>query len=667
MEPRARGERLDVQQLSPAIRWLTLASPVLIMVVAAVGVWAGVNSHGLPAALAGVVLGLIVAFLPGEVVRAGLVPLGRLGLAVLPLALPLIVIVLVGSPALPTAVQLVAIPLLILIAWRLILVREWPDFRAAVADFWTFAKGVAAGLKQRHLVRDLVLTALFAAVLVALFVFLFPRADNANQFRDRPGTSTVILAVGTDLWLFAIVFRLIGFGTSLLRLIVGSLAIALIAWGALWLGILPGYDTFSWAGTPLLVAFLALGAFTIVAEGAAAFSPVARKWVERLSVKEDRGRWAAALGYGAAVLAALALAVAGVASAIEVRQVTKAEVAGGGADKTERVIPPAHQSNRVLARTYAPTLVFTPGERWWPVRTSVFSHDPGAELIGRYVLPGDNPPTKLPKRCPNLVPEPCFDLTIHCGDGSNCADPPGHPKRAVYVRIIRDKPGAVARRGPDPFDTPAGRFEDSPTILIQYWLFYRYNDWSRPVLTGRLSERHEGDWEAITVGLSNSRPLFVGYSEHCGGYWRPWGGVKVGENPTGPKLNPLVAVAQGSHANYAESQERRSPDWAGCAGLPDQTTTLLSYASNIRDKTEDGPTWRPTGSSLIIVKRGRPPMNFPGRWGLDTKTELLNSRRHTLAKSAGGPETPSLQPLWINPFGQIFCSPHWRPRECPKQ
>ena len=46
-----------------------------------------------------------------------------------------------------------------------------------------------------------------------------------------------------------------------------------------------------------------------------------------------------------------------------------------------------------------------------------------------------------------------------------------------------------------------------PSTLIQYWYFYRYDEWSTPVLGGRLLQRHEGDWEAVMVGLSDTQQI----------------------------------------------------------------------------------------------------------------------------------------------------------------
>ena len=111
--------------------------------------------------------------------------------------------------------------------------------------------------------------------------------------------------------------------------------------------------------------------------------------------------------------------------------------------------------------------------------------------------------------------------------------------------------------------------------------------------------------------------------------------------PGEPRLHPIVAVAEGSHANYFETQDRRSPDWAGCANrLPDGAATLISYASNIRDETEDGQTWRPLGNQLIILKRHTRPMSFVGTWGEDTRTFLDEPPAAQAPGDAGRPGYP---------------------------
>jgi hypothetical protein len=89
--------------------------------------------------------------------------------------------------------------------------------------------------------------------------------------------------------------------------------------------------------------------------------------------------------------------------------------------------------------------------------------------------------------------------------------------RAVYGRVVRDE----------------------GVTVLQYWLFYYYNDWWN---------QHESDWEVVMVYLdARHTPLAVACSSHLGGTWRPWSAVE----PTGvDKQHPTVYVARGSHALY---------------------------------------------------------------------------------------------------------------------
>ncbi|MFN8559778.1 MAG: hypothetical protein U0531_21335, partial [Dehalococcoidia bacterium] len=82
--------------------------------------------------------------------------------------------------------------------------------------------------------------------------------------------------------------------------------------------------------------------------------------------------------------------------------------------------------------------------------------------------------------------------------------------------------------------------------VIQYWLFYLYNDFYN---------KHEGDWELIQVVLDPSgRPDFAAYAQHNTYTWRDWDEVLVEVRPDpdgGPaREHPRVYVARGSHASY---------------------------------------------------------------------------------------------------------------------
>jgi RsiW-degrading membrane proteinase PrsW (M82 family) len=81
------------------------------------------------------------------------------------------------------------------------------------------------------------------------------------------------------------------------------------------------------------------------------------------------------------------------------------------------------------------------------------------------------------------------------------------------------------------------RDQDHHKIVIQYWLFYYYNDWFN---------KHEGDWELIQVILDqNEQPEWIVLSQHHGGTRRAWADATIED-----KTHPVVYVASGSHANY---------------------------------------------------------------------------------------------------------------------
>jgi hypothetical protein len=89
------------------------------------------------------------------------------------------------------------------------------------------------------------------------------------------------------------------------------------------------------------------------------------------------------------------------------------------------------------------------------------------------------------------------------------------PRPTVYWHVVRQ--------------TSTGR------IAIEYWLLYLYNDFF---------DKHEADWEGITVFLQGDVPLGVSYSQHQGRKWTPWASTSRSVD------TPTVYVARGSHADY---------------------------------------------------------------------------------------------------------------------
>jgi len=101
--------------------------------------------------------------------------------------------------------------------------------------------------------------------------------------------------------------------------------------------------------------------------------------------------------------------------------------------------------------------------------------------------------------------------------------------------MIATPPFLPKIKGGYPVTMYAQEIEDGSYTVLQYWMFYVYNDWKAT---------HEGDWESITVYLRNNSPIAVAASAHHGGYRLPWSMVKS------HKTHPVIYVANGSHANY---------------------------------------------------------------------------------------------------------------------
>lgn len=114
----------------------------------------------------------------------------------------------------------------------------------------------------------------------------------------------------------------------------------------------------------------------------------------------------------------------------------------------------------------------------------------------------------------------------------------GSPEQAweLYRRLIEEK---------KPPRTVYGRVRrDGGLKVLQYWLFYYYNDWWN---------QHEADWEVVMVFLDEAdRPVTVACSSHLAGSWRSWAAT---EPVGGEKQHPRVYVARGSHALYFSAAE----------------------------------------------------------------------------------------------------------------
>ncbi len=257
----------------------------------------------------------------------------------------------------------------------------------------------------------------------------------------------------------------------------------------------------------------------------------------------------------------------------------------------------------------------------------------------------------LETSCANPRTDPCFTLDASLSRGAARGRelcPPAQATGeetgvvqdgAVYARVFREgdrttegEPYPLERVGPE-------SVRKDLFGMVQYWFFYDYDEWVAPVLGGRIVQRHEGDWEAVTVGFARDRPLFVAFSQHCGGTWQLWNddlrlvdtraapyeagvdvtGLRVGPEGSGwPDVRALrthaaVDVAVGSQANYPPQRADTAPNFATCEGFPSGTVMLLSYTWNIRDRTGSAYTWIPR--ELRLTDATQQPMSFPGHLG----------------------------------------------------
>ena len=332
-----------------------------------------------------------------------------------------------------------------------------------------------------------------------------------------------------------------------------------------------------------------------------------------------------------------------------------------------------------LAARFSPALELTKDERWAPIRVEDFVraapvHWSTGSLYGDgQIQDGAATAATLPQKCPSTSPSPCLYMTISCPigdlDKSGCSH---DTKRSegyrrggtAYVHTVvdgetPDQPFAAGISSVGPY---AGKVH----TIVEYWLFYYYDDWKADSLLGHVRQAHEGDWEAVAVGFSKTAPLFIALSAHCGGTWVPWEDAKVvvskdsGSKPDG--FHPLVAVAEGSHANYFDAKQGVPPDWAGCAHLHSRRASAASFAYRIRDRT--GVYEALQLDDLVPADAGKPPMSFYGVWGkngISTFT-TFGGKVYSLPSDQNGPTSPPLHSLWYDPMGTIFCSETWEPR-----
>lgn len=228
--------------------------------------------------------------------------------------------------------------------------------------------------------------------------------------------------------------------------------------------------------------------------------------------------------------------------------------------------PSVHaQTPEELAQQYAPVLHFTQGEKFYP--TSVDYIISSSVLKERYI-DGSSTIYPAPQVTPSNLgnyPSPFLfldnkyhNLTAIADDYASKVNDIGY---YAYVHVVTT----------------------SSSTVIQYWLFYAYNN-------GPLND-HQGDIEVVELFLNTSsgKPETTLYSQHLAGENAGWGDVEK-END-----HPVVYVAQGSHANYFRSYQ-------GKIGIENDIVG------------SDGLTIKPENLTLVMLD-SQSWLGFAGRWG----------------------------------------------------
>jgi hypothetical protein len=192
---------------------------------------------------------------------------------------------------------------------------------------------------------------------------------------------------------------------------------------------------------------------------------------------------------------------------------------------THRALGPLPSAAKLdLARTYAPVLRLSSGEPYRPLRLEDY-------LSVSTLHSGTPPHGRLLQSNPTLFSLPAvagrFYLDVNGAEPHSHASRypdieqrlrASHPRATVYFHVVRQR--------------ATGR------VAIEYWFQYLYNDFY---------DKHEADWEGVTVFLHGTSPLGISYSAHQDRRWSRWASQTT-KNGT----HPIVYVARGSHANYSQ-------------------------------------------------------------------------------------------------------------------
>ena len=540
-----------------------------------------------------------------------------------------------------------------------------------------------------------------AGVVVAFLVlptFVLDRAHDEQLASFYDLFSGVLLYVAFGLWVAVFALRLFAFAVTPLRRVFAVVLAA--AYARFFLGLfvkgpldLAVADLVLW---PLLLLLLLVW---LVRSERGARPPRPSGGLRRLH----------RVGLSAAIVSAVAFACAGLVARME-PLVKQADVVGivevkDSPDLRRPDIGDVIDDPVRLASRFSPVLEFTADQPWAPIPVDSYLLNADLhelverkgqdEALGRPLEPRALSEGDLVRHCPLDGERKCV-LTVRCSlddidekgeERQNRCDRPDDPgagystSGTAYTRVVydrRDPPAGAAELTPaerrlvfapvGPYtDRTTGPYAGKPYAIVQYWLFYYYDDWRAQTLFGDLRQSHEADWEVVSVVFDRKRPLFVALSSHCAGTWVPWERSRVAdlseveeETPEArrERLHTVVGVAEGSQANYYALSQNVPPNWARCSKIGSDKLEVASGGFEVRDKTGADTVIRPTDLRPV---GDHEIMGFDGKWGWNAvmhfETEF--KRRHQIEKTGGTARTPTLQPLWYRTIDEIFCGSAW--------
>ena len=222
--------------------------------------------------------------------------------------------------------------------------------------------------------------------------------------------------------------------------------------------------------------------------------------------------------------------------------------------------PASAQTPTDLVSNYAPILHFSNGEKFYPTTVDYIITSSTLKQHGTGTLVDPAPTAST------LGTHTSTDLYLDnklVAEDAIANDYSGKASSIGYYTYVR---GVTTNQG----------------TVIQYWLFYAYNN-------GQLND-HQGDIEVVEVFLdSGGNPTGALYSQHIAGENAAWSDVEtVG-------THPVVYVAQGSHANYFRPYQ-------GKIGIENDVVG------------NDGITINPSNLNIVILNT-QSWLSFQGRWG----------------------------------------------------